>query len=40
MADPFEADPTRPLYRAIPVLEVAEDESTAILDVPRPAAAG
>jgi hypothetical protein len=33
MADPFEADPTRPLYRAIPVLEVAEEDSTAILDV-------
>jgi hypothetical protein len=33
MADRLPIDPTQPLYRAIPVLEVVEDESTAVLDV-------
>jgi hypothetical protein len=33
MADPLDVDPQRPLYRAIPVLEIAEDASVGILDV-------
>jgi hypothetical protein len=32
MAHPFDADPTRPLYRAVPVLEIA-DERNAVVDV-------
>jgi hypothetical protein len=33
MADPFEVDPTRPIYRAIPVLEIADEQTSAIVDV-------
>jgi hypothetical protein len=32
MADPFDGDLSQPLYRAVPVLDVADEPSTAILD--------